>query len=370
MKIGILTYHRSHNYGALLQAIALRKVLADMGNEVLFVDYWPAYHRHMYALFSPVGMMSRKGLKSKWRYMCGCAVNFLYRKERRSHFLAFIKAYIQPFVSPMTESYDLIVHGSDQIWRKQPEIRTYNPVYFGKHDIPARRKVSYAASMGIVPSGEEDKNTLAGYLSNLDGISVREDALASLVRELGFSCNVHLDPTLLLTAGQWQQLMKAPTEEGKEEKYVLFYSLLPGSFDTGEVRRLADRKGLRLRILYSSATRENSEDFITSADPMEFLSLVRGAEFVFTSSYHGLVFSLIFGKPFFAAFSRNAGRASSLLAELGLSDHMLSPLSTVPTDIPPIDYAAVHDKLAVLRQESLTYLRSVISVSPESQANC
>ena len=61
MKIGILTYHRSHNYGALLQAIALRKVLADMGNDVTFIDYWPKYHQHTYAFFSLAAM--RSGVK-------------------------------------------------------------------------------------------------------------------------------------------------------------------------------------------------------------------------------------------------------------------------------------------------------------------
>lgn len=72
MKIGILTYHRSHNYGALLQGIALREVLKRMGHEVTFIDYWPAYHRHMYALFSFPWMMSRKGVKGKLSYLKSC----------------------------------------------------------------------------------------------------------------------------------------------------------------------------------------------------------------------------------------------------------------------------------------------------------
>ena len=65
MKIGILTYHRSNNYGALLQAIALKKVLSDMGHKVTFIDYWPAYHRQMYALFSFSWMLAQKGVKKK-----------------------------------------------------------------------------------------------------------------------------------------------------------------------------------------------------------------------------------------------------------------------------------------------------------------
>ena len=160
MKIGILTYHRSHNYGALLQAIALRKVLADMGHEVTFIDYWPAYHRHMYALFSFHWMMSRKGIWSKWSYLKYCFCNYSARKKRKLSFDKFISEYIEPYTSSMDESYDVVIHGSDQIWRKQPEINTYNPVYFGCHDIVARRKVSYAASIGTPPQKDEEKQII------------------------------------------------------------------------------------------------------------------------------------------------------------------------------------------------------------------
>ena len=68
MKIGILTYHRSNNYGALLQAIALRKVLADMGHEVSFIDYWPAYHRHIYEAFS-IASLKYRSLKGNYNYI-------------------------------------------------------------------------------------------------------------------------------------------------------------------------------------------------------------------------------------------------------------------------------------------------------------
>ena len=120
MKIGILTYHRSHNYGALLQAIALRKVLSDMGNEVFFIDYWPNYHRHMYALFSVKWLINRPGRKSKLLYIKDCLLHCSVRKQRKQNFDLFISHFILPYISSCDDSYDVIVHGSDQIWRKQP----------------------------------------------------------------------------------------------------------------------------------------------------------------------------------------------------------------------------------------------------------
>ena len=322
MKIGILTYHRSHNYGALLQAIALRKVLADMGNEVTFIDYWPEYHRHMYEYFSMEAFMDCNVI-DKLKYVKNVLKYSKSRRGRISNFNSFIVQYIVPFTSSVTEEYDLIVHGSDQIWRKQPEWHAYNPVYFGKHDIKSSRRISYAASMGILPDNQTDYETLRNYLSYLNQISVREADLGKMVRCLGFECTQQIDPTLLLTGEEWARLLEIKSE--KEERYVLYYKLLPNSFEIKEIEKFTKNRGLTLKILHSSASRKPSRQNITTANPKQFLKLVYNADYVFTSSFHGLVFSILFHKPFYAAFSNNAGRASSLLSLLGLSDRLLTP---------------------------------------------
>lgn len=358
MKIGILTYHRSHNYGALLQAIALRKVLEDMGHQATFIDYWPAYHRHMYALFSFSAMMEKRRIRPKWRYLKKCLTKYGIRKERRQSFDGFIANYIIPYLSPLDGEYDLIVHGSDQIWRKQPEIRTYNPVYFGRNDIRARRKISYAASMGVLPEEQCDMIILKDYLQNLDKISVRESDLKRLVESLGYPCEQHIDPTLLLTGDEWASLMDIrPTEPQK--RYVLFYNLMPDSFDIKGIEAFAAARGLELRILYSEAVKKNSEKEITTADPKDFLSLVYHADFVFTSSFHGLAFSLLFGKQLYAAFKKNSGRAESLLEQLGISERLLQPMSMIPADDMPIDYSALTDRMKELRSSSIQYLQDL-----------
>ena len=94
MKIGILTYHRSHNYGALLQAIALRKVLSDMGHVVTFIDYWPAYHKHLYDVFSFHNLLKKRGIRGKCRYAKICFLHYKYRKRRKEAFDLFITNYI------------------------------------------------------------------------------------------------------------------------------------------------------------------------------------------------------------------------------------------------------------------------------------
>lgn len=355
MKIGILTYHRSHNYGALLQAIALRKVLADWGHNVTFIDYWPDYHRHMYSLFSFYAMMEQDTLRRKVSYIKNCLLYYNSHKERKQNFNIFIADYILPYTSSVDESYDLIIHGSDQVWRKQPEIHTYNPFYFGKHDIKAMRKITYAASMGILPDSKAEKGVVKELLSHLDEISVRETDLKRLVESLGYTCSQHLDPTLLLTGNEWKNMINI--HPSNINRYVIFYNLLEKSFDIEQIRLFAKEKGLKLITLYGDVVKRNGDSEITIAGPTDFLSLIMGAEYVFTSSYHGLVFSLLFQKQFYAAFNKNANRAASLLSQLGIAERLLPPMSKIPRDMPNINYDKVSHSMQVVRMDSLDYLR-------------
>jgi len=357
MKIGILTYHRSNNYGALLQAIALRKVLSDMGHVVTFIDYWPAYHKHQYDVFSFHNLLKKRGIRGKCRYAKICFLHYKYRKRRKEAFDLFITNYIEPHISSMHESYDIIIHGSDQIWRKQPELNTYNPIYFGKSDIQARKKISYAASMGILPETDKDKQLLKKYFSYLNAISVRENSLLELLHSLGYQTIFHdLDPTLLLPSDYWEKIFKL---EQKDDKYVLYYCL-QNAFDIEEINKFALSKGLKLKIIYGKATCDRTGIIYTTSDPVEFLSLVHNSSFVFTSSFHGLVFSLIFHKPFLASFKHNAVRAESLLQSLTLSDHILPPHSPIPTNSHPVNYSIVDELIQNMREKSLSHLSQMI----------
>lgn len=358
MKIGILTYHRSHNYGALFQSIALREVLAQGGHDVTFIDYWPDYHKRMYALFSFRKMLKRKGLRSKILYIKNCIRNYKYRKIRKTNFDIFIEKNIEPYFSSINDTYDVIVHGSDQIWRKQPEIDTYNPVYFGKHQIKTKRKVSYAASIGILPQKESDKVILREYISYLDSISVREESLQVLVRELGYSKVSHdLDPTLLLPKDYWINQFDL---KQSIERYALYYRI-QDSFDVKTIRNYVESKGVKLIVLGGMATCTNSEENHTTVGPQEFLQMIFGAEFVFTSSFHGLAFALNFHKPFYASFTKNGSRALSLLRQCNLEYRMLTPNAPIPAVEKNIDFSKVDCSLEGLKKVSIGHLRDSIS---------
>ena len=354
MKIGIVTYHRSHNYGALLQAIALRKTMADSGNEVYFIDYWPDYHIKMYSTFRLSYLRRKKGIQKKIDYI----LSYNHRKRRHDNFMKFISEYIQPFTAQKEEQFDLVIYGSDQIWRKQVSTGLYDPIYFGAKEICSKYKASYAASMGTIVNDKKDKAYLKHLISNLDNISVREEDLKVFIEELGFlKVRVDLDPTLLLPKEKWEGLLHIDNNSNKE--YLLFYDLLPDSFNQCEVIRFAESLNLEIRTIYGYARKKEDTYNISNANPRDFVSLISGAKFIITSSYHGLVFSIIFHKQFFASFSSNEGRAKSLLKTLNIDDRLIAPMAKFPRSYNEIDYTSVNNLLDITRFDSLSYLKSI-----------
>lgn len=357
MKIGILTYHRSHNYGALLQAIASRTILTQLGNDVYFIDYWPSYHKRYYQFFNPSRIEFKHPIKTL-RYLKNI---FLYRKwikKRISNTHLFIQKYIDPYCGSYKDTYDVIYYGSDQIWRKQLENVGYNPIYFGKNSIIAKKHIAYAASMGVLPDSYEDKMLIKDLVRNINVISVRENNLKELLINLGFkNVSLCLDPTLLLTASQWNSIFKNSNSPYKE-KYAVYYEVMINSFDRQQMEIFASSHGLKLIRVKANAMHKETESEICTCDAEYFVNLIRNSEFVFTSSFHGLAFALNYHKPFYASFSRNSGRAQSILALLNLTDKLLSPMSMIPINYSFFDYSKVDSIMQEMRNDSMNFIRN------------
>lgn len=357
MKIGILTYHRTHNYGGCLQALATRLFLEQLGHEVYYVDYWPDYHKRSYAVFNK-DSFNRCNIKGKLCYVFNVVRTFHNVRKRQKVFEAFLEEYINPFCKPCTEKYDIIIYGSDQIWRKQFALNDYNPIYFGMNNFQANKHVAYAASMGILPQNMEDDKRVASLLKNLDVISVREKELKDYIERLGFNnISLTIDPTLLLDAQAWDKLV--PNLQYHGPKYILIYALWGEVFDMDSITALAKKENLIIKTLRGKAIKKESETEVSLADPIDFLSLIKNAEYVFSSSFHGLVFSIIYHKQVYASFKVNGGRAQSLLDSLGISDRYLENYQELPSEISFINYEKVEQKLNVLRRSSTDFLKAI-----------
>lgn len=358
MKIGIVTYYRSHNYGAMLQAFALRQTLQNTGYEATFIDYWPQHQKNIYRLFAWEDFW-RGGIRGRIRYLKTFARTLIPKLMRRKNFNRFYRDQILPYVSSQKEEYDVIVYGSDQIWRKQGWGYGYNPVYFGKNNFKAKKHISYAASMGSLPDNDEDTETVKNLVKHIDRISVRETELQQFLNEQGFKNVEHtIDPTFLLSKEDWKSVISK--ERIIAEPYLLFYDLQGGAFDSQEVSEFAKTRGLRVIRINGFAPYMPTQEDRTTDGPYEFLNLVFYSDYVVTSSFHGLAFSLIFQKEFLTSLLTNRSRVKSILESLGLSDRLLANHSSlIEVQIKEIDWSFVKRTLDKQRKEAIDFINMI-----------
>lgn len=346
MKIGILTYHRAENYGALLQAYALKTYLTSLGHEVSFVDYWPDYHRDYFALFS-WKRFCKSNLRSKLM-MIYYLLFYTIRKKRKDNLRNFMysglglsKDIKYTSNQDVCENFDVVFYGSDQIWRKQGLIGHpgFDFWYFGSENIKCQKKVAYAASMGKMDIDEGEKSQIHYFLQKFDNISVRELPLKQFVTSFGMDCQLVIDPVFLLPAEEWRRISASNAQRTGE--YILLYNLL-NSKDTvlyaEQLSRQTHLPILEISKRYSPTTL--GERYNHTAKVEEFISLIDNAKYVVSNSFHGVAFSIILHKQFYATGMGNrAGRVKSLLSVLGLDRRYID--ITHNDNIEEIDYGQV-----------------------------
>lgn len=350
MKVGILTYHRAHNYGALLQAFALKTWLQTQAHNVEMIDYWPAYHSAEYQILPHFKTRSFKG-KIKDIVFLILGLNKILK--RRNGYEKFIQNHLNLPVKPIytqkdelkSAAYDLAIYGSDQIWRKQclPLYKGFNEVYFGSYI--NTKKISYAASMGLISLKQPCDNLfLKENLKNFKKISVREKELQEVVEKLtGIKPELVLDPVFLLTKKQWIEFLPKPKSR---EKYILFYQLKRSEESVHLTNKLQKHFGCKvIEILGRVNPLKIGARYNQTASPFEFLSLITDAEFIVTTSFHGTAFSIIFEKQFYAlGMQNNAGRALTLLENLGIQERYLEKVEDANFD-EVINYEIINQKL-------------------------
>lgn len=362
MKIGIVTFYRVANYGAMLQACALWQYLAARGHEVVFIDHSRTSVRRM-PLWRCLVSRSVKGVVVKLK-------NYV-----RFPMTQFAESYPQTQrcwtlddVREATADCDAFVVGSDQMWNPMWCSDAVNlPFVMLNFAAEGKRRFSYAASFGTTEWRNDQNAACAGeLLRKFSKISVREESGVALVKRLSGRTDAEclLDPTLLQTAKFYRGIIADSCEECTETRtraYIFRYMLDEWDDAVASQKAFAfvqsklgisrvetDRVSVRgllgplCRVLGVTAK-------IAVSD---WLSKIARADFVFTNSFHGTVFAILFHKPFVSLLLR--GRMSgmnerllSLLAKLGLSDRAvyadefekIENLVTQVVDWAAVDYA-------------------------------
>lgn len=349
MKAGILTFHNANSYGAVLQAYALQQTLLRLGADCDLVHIQmpgrtPAPAQNGPApTASPAAAIFARQLQAEGQ-------------KRAAHFARFRQAHLrisQPYqpTDPIADDYDLFVAGSDQIWNMQ--IPDTDARYFLPFARPVQR-CSYAASFGGDPIPGNAETWISDQLSKFRAISVREKSGVDTVKALtGKDAAVCLDPTLLLETADWDALIAEETAEPCVVLFLLKYDGALFSLAQAEAQRLE----VPLRVITANFTPKLGMPAWTGTGVTAWLSAIKHARCVFTNSFHGMVFSMIFERPFRVGrlseeLSNRNCRIEELLALLELS-------SALEQVVQP-DYAAVQSRLAEEKAFSLAYLKGLI----------
>ena len=299
------------NYGGILQNWALQQALLRMGHEPITIDAYERFSTPHYIFSCMKTAWMRCRGKKWWRYP-----NRYHGTMRSATTGRFIEQNIIKtkvmwnYKRSVVRRYRLnaLITGSDQVWRQ---------VYGGDHleDMYLRfasgldvKRVAYAASFGVDEWEYTPKQTYecSKLAKKFDAISVREESGIKLCDDnLGVCATWVLDPTLLLKKEDYLEVCK--DVPFSTEKILVAYVLDMSESVSELCKSVAKERGLVIKMLRA--------DFGSVLSVPEWLAMFRDASYVVTDSFHGTIFSIIFGKDFKSIYNkkRGAARFESLL---------------------------------------------------------
>lgn len=383
MKVALAINYDYHDYGGMLQAFATQRFLTKNGIDSDAINFdnlkgdinkrkWRYFLSNIFdiSIVKEKSKLIEKKLKQKSneKLKSGMA-------ERDAAFDEFCKSHFK--VSRAFESwedmakasrneYDAVVVGSDQLWLPSNIMADYYTLNWVPQEV---KKIAYATSFGIGSIPAKYSKIYSHYLKRIDYLSARETSGQDIIKKLaGRDVQLVNDPALLLDADGWNEVIS--NELLIKEKYVFCYFMGNNPEQRNFVRKLANKKGLKVvALLHLDQYIATDEYYIDMApwhvSPADFVNLVKNAECVCTDSFHGTVFSIIYSRPFFtfkrfnkkASLSTNT-RITSLLTRLGLMDRLVLDMDCEQTF--DIDWNKIQSGVSQFRKASSEYLLNAI----------
>lgn len=370
MKIGLLTFHASHNYGSVLQAYALSSVLRSLGHEVQILNLRTNAQLYAYRVFQVKG----SGLKR----LAHLLYTLYVTPARRRRFLNFEKfireclpisseTYSNGGELPRSNFFDAYVTGSDQVWN--PVCQDFDPAYYLNFADQNAKRVAYAPSLGRTEFNLDQLALIRKLLTNVEWISCREESGAELLRTLtDRSVTVVCDPVLLPGQDFWSKFSVPPRDCSP---YILTYFLENNNGDKRHLHEIQRQTGYRV-VSLNEDIRDWAKGYqsVFDATPQEFVGLIQHASLVLTNSFHATAFSTIFKRPFYTLCGRgtqdgnpNDCRKIDYLRRIGLSDRIILPTQTLPpkNEWEQLDYLQPSKAMDVFRALSRNYLTHALA---------
>lgn len=362
--IGIITFHSAHNYGAMLQVYALQEII-NRDNNCNIINYRNYKIDKQYKLFK----ISKDNIKSRIKSIISSFIFLKNNLKRYKKFNDFMESHLRLSSTYSSEldlkllfpKYDVYITGSDQVWNPDivGSLEDSYTLNFGGDYI---KRISYAASIGNSTIQDIYMQDYKNKLKILDHISVREnDAKKELDKFIEKPIEVTLDPTLLLSKSEWDE--KIGDYEPEKEKYILAYVVEENEEYRKIVNYLSQKTGLKVIHFEKRNKYNNTMRSAYTDGPLEFVNLIKNAEYVIATSFHALVFSIIYNKKFFIVPHLKTGsRVTNLLEKLSINDrvvHSLDEFKNKDYDS-EIDYKKVNNILEKEREKSINWLNNAI----------
>lgn len=336
MRIKTITCHDVYNLGASLQAYALQHYLESKGHDVQIIDYKPEYLSRHYKLWIISNPIFDKPF-IKQLYLLAKLPGRLWALRQKKVFDAFTAKYLK--LTKRYNSYeelkadapqaDCYIAGSDQIWNTLfPNGR--DAAFYMDFGTKGVKRISYAASFATPSIVPEYKGFVSERLKGIDAISIRERISLPLLAELGRTDGVAVcDPVFLLNKDEWNEILQGEQVlSGIPEKYILVYLTDKGPQIEQIAQKIKHKMGWKICSVGSIKAACADKSF-TTAGPLDFVRLIKDAQFVISNSFHATAFSLIMGTKFCVVNRVDAinERMKSVLEDYKLSYRLVSDLN-------------------------------------------
>ena len=354
-RVGILTFSNTVNYGASLQAYALRSVIESLGCECEILNYsnreLDERETGIRFTLSPSGV-ARYFLRSG------------FERRRLDSFARFAEHNLnrtgkldKRALVAEAKALDHVFIGSDQVFN--PRVNGHDSTFFGEGIDKVTPLSAYAASLGdaTVESIEACDKDFAKRLASFVGLSVRESNSLTVLREVGLDSTCMPDPTLLLAEDDWAAISSEEGLTSLPASYVLLYTLNSEKKLLDKAFEIAERINVPIVCLHYNTKKFKGVINMRDIGPGAFLTLMRNAAFVCTDSFHGACFSFNFNKPFVvktsdAAVQSNV-RITDFLAHYQIEGSLLDDSSP---ESPKVDYGQANSILACDRGAAGAYI--------------
>lgn len=348
-KILIMTYCTWTSIGSMLQALGLKKALLRKNYDSVILLKKGEND------FQKIKVNSIKRLLIRMHQI------LIYKKrisafDKRNRFMnenldiEYFADEIDLEKRVCSEDIECAMAGSDQIWNPINK----NDLFFLSF-VKDKRKISYAASMGTTILDDKSKKFFESYINTFDCISVREKECKNVLKSLTEkNIEVNIDPVFLCEKDEWR---KYEVPYPVTEPYILLYMLFWDGACKEKIKQLKKKTGLLVIAISNQLSKVYADKIIYDVGPGEFLWLIDHAEYVVSSSFHGVAFSTIFNKKFSAIINpASPSRIQHLMRILEIPNIKIEELC----DSDSFDYVIINRHIKENCVNSNLYLEKAI----------